>query len=84
MFNKSNQNKMDNIKTWYTSNYPDDTVGDEINNKAEFSELEHNLDNVYEYIGVHDSIIRERIFEELSCRLNKPYDDIYDKWLALG
>lgn len=31
-----------------------------------------------------DSIVRERVFEEMSKRLNKPYEHLYDMWLHGG
>jgi len=37
--------------------------------------------DVYGYIGVGDSIIRERLFEKLSEILNTPYDYVYKLWL---
>jgi hypothetical protein len=37
--------------------------------------------DVYEYIGVSDSLVRERLFEELAKQLNKPYDFVYELWL---
>ena len=37
--------------------------------------------NPYDYIGVMDSIIRERIFEGLAAHKNVEYDVIYYLWL---
>ncbi len=38
--------------------------------------------NVYEVIGADDSLVRERVFQELSKLTGKDYDYFYDKWLA--
>ena len=70
-----------NIKTWYTSTFPTDELGSEINPQASFDGLKKNLPNVYDYIAVSDSLVRERVFSELAVRMNVSYDHIYYKWL---
>ena len=70
-----------NIKKRYIKNYPSDELGKDINPKVTFKELKENLHNVYEYLNVYDSLVRERIFTELSKRMNVDYDIIYNKWL---
>lgn len=73
-----------NIKEFYLNTYPTDELGVEINEKATFVGLVTELfggSDIYEYIGVGDSIIRERCFEELAKQLNKPYDYVYNLWL---
>jgi len=73
-----------NIKEFYLNTYPTDELGVEINEKATFVGLVTELfggSDIYEYIGVGDSIIRERLFEELAKQLNKPYDYVYNLWL---
>ena len=37
--------------------------------------------DVYNYFGVDDSIVRERLFDGLSKELKTSYDFIYDAWL---
>jgi hypothetical protein len=37
--------------------------------------------DIYQYIGVSDSIVRERLFEKLAETLNVGYDYIYNLWL---
>lgn len=72
------------IKKYYTEKYPDDELGAKINPEATFIELLdkiHNSQDVYEYIGEHDSLIRVRLFAKLSSILDRPYDYIYDLWL---
>jgi hypothetical protein len=71
----------DSIKNWYTSTYPSDDLGEELNPDAKFSGLEENLADIYTYLGVADSVVRERVFERYSEIFNKPYEYIYDKWV---
>jgi hypothetical protein len=42
----------------------------------------NNYEDVYEYIGVSDSLIRERVFWNLSEITTTEYNVIYDLWLA--
>jgi hypothetical protein len=75
---------MQTIKEFYLSNYPTDELGNEIHTKATFIGLFEVLDtykDVYEYIGVYDSIIRERIFEKLANEMGVNYNEIYNQWL---
>jgi hypothetical protein len=75
---------MQTIKEFYLSNYPTDELGNEIHTKATFIGLFEVLDtykDVYNYIGVHDSIIRERIFEKLANEMGTDYNEIYNQWL---
>lgn len=73
-----------NIKKWYQLTFPSDELGKEINTKATFEELVNNLPSVYEYLNIGDSIIRERVFVELSLRMDVDYNYIYSKWLGVG
>lgn len=73
------------LKNFYTSKYPTDELGVEINPDSTFIGLLdtlHKGKDVYEYFGVGDSILRERFFEELSIQLNQSYDYIYNLWLS--
>ena len=72
------------IKEFYLKNYPTDELGIELNENSNFTGLLNELftsNDVYGYIGVGDSIIRERLFEKLSEILNTPYDYVYKLWL---
>ena len=72
------------IREFYLENYPSDELGVEVNDDLTFSGLLNVLftdGNVYEYIGVADSIIRERLFERLAEELGTPYDYVYNLWL---
>ena len=77
------------IKTFYLETYPSDEVGVELNWDITFTGLLHQLYNgigadVYEYIGVHDSLVRERLFERLAKLIDVDYDYVYNLWLYGG
>ena len=72
------------IREYYVNKYPTDDMGDGINPTATFAGLLNQLivgGDVYRYIGVGDSIVRERLFERLAEELNVKYDYVYDLWL---
>ena len=73
-----------NIREFYVKNYPSDDMGDGINPTATFAGLLNQLivgGDVYEYLYVYDSIIRERLFERLAEELNVKYEYVYNLWL---
>ena len=73
-----------NIKQFYLENYPTDELGIELKDDTNFTGLLNELitnNDVYGYIGVGDSIIRERLFMELSEILKCSYDYVYELWL---
>lgn len=73
-----------NIRSYYLEAYPGDDMGPEINKEATFLGLFAQLvkgNNVYDYLGASDSLIRERVFDKLAKLLNEPYDFIYNLWL---
>lgn len=75
---------MQKIKEYYLSNYSADELGNEIDTNSTFVGLFHILDNygdVYKYLGVADSMIRERIFEKLANEMGVDYNEIYNQWL---
>jgi hypothetical protein len=75
---------MNTIREYYVENFPTDDLGLELNETATFIGLYHTLitaGDPYEYIGVTDSVIRERLFEKLAETLNVSYDYVYDLWL---
>ncbi len=75
---------MKNIRQFYTENFLTDKLAVEINENATFEGLFEVLDNygdVYEYIGVNDSLVRDRVFYELSKVMRVHYQEIYDQWL---
>ena len=73
-----------NLKEFYLKKYPTDDMGSEINEKATFTGLYHNMllnKDIYVYIGANDSVVRERIFQKLADLIHMPYKFIYDLWL---
>lgn len=74
------------IREFYLSKYPEDTLGTNIDPNATFVGLIDALHNgvcVYDYIDFGDSIIRERIFAELSRQLGKDYDYVRELQMAM-
>jgi len=75
---------MNTIKEYYVENFPTDDLGLELNETPTFPGLLNKLivgEDVYRYIGVTDSIVRERLFEKLAETLNVSYDYVYKLWL---
>lgn len=80
---------MENIHDWYVANFPDDWMGKRIDPTVTFSDLMTYIntvensysDEVYIILGVTDSVIRERVFQELSDRTGISYAIIYNEWL---
>ena len=73
-----------NLREFYLAKYPSDDMGDGINPTATFAGLLNQLivgGDVYEYLYVYDSIIRERLFERLAEELNVKYDYVYNLWI---
>ena len=72
-----------NIRKFYLEAFPTDELGLEIDPKANFESLWLAIrgDMVYEYIGVSDSVVRERLFEKFSELTGHDYDYIYQEWL---
>ena len=72
-----------NIREFYVKNYPTDDLGKGINPKATFAGLLNQLfvgNDVYEYLYVYDSIVRERVFEQLAEELGLGYEYVYKLW----
>jgi hypothetical protein len=72
------------IREYYLTKYPTDELGVELNETPTFAGLLNQLivgGDVYRYIGVGDSIVRERLFERLAEELNVKYDYVYDLWI---
>ena len=71
------------IRDWYTAKFPTDELGPEIKDIT-FAGLVESMnrgEDVYEILGVEDSIVRERIFDKAAKILQVDYDVIYYKWL---
>ena len=70
------------LREFYQKNYPTDELGVEINNISFVSLLDvlYRGDDVYQFIGVDDSLVRERLFEQLAFMLGMNYDYVYETW----
>jgi len=72
------------LRDFYVREYASDELGWEINPDADFEGLFETLDHyrdVYGFIGVGDSLIRERLFERLAEIMGVGYDEVYEQWL---
>ena len=72
---------------FYKSEYPTDDMGEDIKRDITFGDLFDFLDmkrddeDIYDFIGAADSLIRERLFAELSNISGHDYEEIYNQWL---
>lgn len=75
----------DNVREWYTSAFPGDELGMKLNPDLTFDDAIAAIptgDGFYTALGdAADSLLRERIFEELCNRYGYTYDEVYDSWL---
>lgn len=72
------------LKAWYMAAYPTDDLAEDMKDGSTFYGLFECLDchgDVYEYIGIGDSVIRERLFRKLAEIMKVDYDYIYNQWL---
>jgi hypothetical protein len=72
------------IKEFYLNNYPTDELGIELNENVTFSGLLNELfqsGDIYRYLNVWDSLVRERLFTKLSEDLYQSSDYVYNLWL---
>jgi hypothetical protein len=73
------------IREYYLETYPTDDLGLDLNLTPTFAGLLNQLivgGDVYRYIGVSDSVIRERLFERLAQELEVSYDYVYNLWIT--
>ncbi len=78
------KNRNRNIKRWYRAAYPTDECGRDIRTDATFGGAYDCLKSggdIYDYIGVGDSIVRERVFDALETICGVPYEESYDMWM---
>lgn len=75
------------ISRFYLEEYPDDTyIQSDFNQDATMLGLMLVLDagkDVYTYIGIYDSVVRERCFGKLAELLGVSYMEVYNKWSKL-
>ena len=71
----------------YIASYPECGFGQYIDCDITFGDVLGSLDrgdNIYDVIGVYDSIVRECIFEQLAVVMGVCYDEVYYRWLNKG
>ena len=81
---KERANGSNRIRDWYIKHYPTDELGEDIDENVTFNDAFDGLkdhEDFYKMIGVRDSIVRERIFDELAKSKNISYDEVYNLWL---
>lgn len=70
------------IKKWYVKAYPTDSLGPNlVGNFAGALETMAKGGDIYEYMAVGDSLVREHLFARLAEMLGLDYDHIYYLWL---
>ena len=76
------------ISTYLKANHSDDEIVMEYadpKTSGTFKQLANALTygkDVYDVIGINDSVVREYAFEGLANLMGVDYDDIYKMWIA--
>ena len=82
---RGNYNGQTKLYDFYAQAFPSDTDGlRDINRNATFQDAFECLQagfNFYAFLGVDDSIVRERIFDALATLMGCSYDHVYYQWL---
>lgn len=76
-------NILSNISEWFCAEHPNDTLGHEIKTDITFLDMLVCLKNgsdIYKFLGVYDSFIREVSFHKLSQISGIDIDTIYKLW----
>ena len=70
---------------WNADRFPHDDWGVENMNRAiTFQDVFECLQvggNIYALLGADDSVVRERVFDELAALMGCSYDHVYYQWL---
>lgn len=81
---RNNYNGQTKLYDFYTQAFPTDEEGAKINRNATFQDAFECLQagfNFYAFLGVDDSLVRERIFDALATLMGCSYDHVYYQWL---
>ena len=81
---RKNEEARVSIRDYYMETYPTDELGPELKDIT-FADFFGGLvmrQDIYNWMGVADSLIRERLFSKLADILEKDYDHVYDLWLS--
>lgn len=74
----------EHVRDWYVRAFSNDELGDHIVPSLTFDDALRAVSlgsGFYDALGVGDSVVRGRVFQELADRNGVSYDDIYDAWL---
>lgn len=74
----------EHVRDWYMRAFPDDELGAQIAPSLTFDDALTAVPRgggFYDALGVGDSVVRERVFEELAERNSLTYEDVYEAWL---
>lgn len=56
-----------NVQLWYMQEYPTDSLGESISEIVTFADIQgKNINEIYDVLGVGDSVVRERVQEKLA------------------
>lgn len=74
------------VAQWYAATFPGDELGGCIDPDLDFEGAAAAVrlgGGFYEALGVGDSVIRERVFDEIAARRGVDYGQVYDSWSEL-
>ena len=77
-------NGLTKIRDFYMEAFPTDELGKDINGGVDFNDAYECLQvgyDFYSFLGVGDSIVRERVFDALATLMGCSYEHIYYQWL---
>ena len=71
------------VRDWYALEFPSDDLGADISDITFDGVVEclNRGSDVYEALGVADSIVRERVFDRTAELLQVDYNVIFKKWI---
>lgn len=81
---KKHFNFKSSIRDWYIRAFPSDELGYRINPLATFAGAVKCMadgGDIYKYLGVGDSLVRENVFSKIAAITGVDYDAVYDLWL---
>lgn len=81
---KKHFNFKSSVRDWYIRAFPSDQLGYRINPLATFAGAVKCMadgGDIYKYLGVGDSLVRENVFSKIASITGVDYDAVYDLWL---
>ena len=69
------------VRTYYKIVFPTDELGDDLPKRLTFSGFAKRFKagkDIYNIVGVHDSVVRERLTHALQYVLDCSYDEIFN------